>query len=233
MDADRPSILSPRLVVGLTILAFGAILLLDNLGTIDGQPLLDWLLPVALLALAGACFLQGRRCFGWGLVWGAVGALLVANRLGAEFDLHSGKLIAPAVLILLGVVLVRRSLGGPAAPRGGLVDAGSTVDTFAALGGNEIKSASQEFRGGNAAAFMGGCKIDLRQARTVKPGAVLDVLAFWGGVEIAVPPDWKVNGRVVPLLGAYEDKTHPTPGEAAGELTIRGFAVMGGVDVTN
>ncbi len=179
MDADRPSILSPRLVVGLTILAFGAILLLDNLGTIDGQPLLDWLLPVALLALAGACFLQGRRCFGWGLVWGAVGALLVANRLGAEFDLHSGKLIAPAVLILLGVVLVRRSLGGPAAPRGGLVDAGSTVDTFAALGGNEIKSASQEFRGGNAAAFMGGCKIDLRQARTVKPGAVLDVLAFW------------------------------------------------------
>ncbi len=232
MDADHRSILSPRLVVGLAILAFGAILLLDNLNLVEGRLYLDWLLPVAVLALSASCLLQGRRCLGWALVWGVVGVLLVANRLGAEIDLHVGRLLGPAILILLGVVLVRRSLGRSSLSDG-VVDSGSTVDTFAALAGNEVKSASQEFRGGNAAAFMGGCKIDLRQARTVKPGAVLDVLAFWGGIEIAVPPDWRVNGRVVPLLGAYEDKTHPVPGEAGGELTIRGFAVMGGVDVTN
>lgn len=233
MDAEPRPLFSPRLVVGLAILAVGAILLLDNLHLIEGRPLLDWVLPVALLALSASCLLQGRRCLGWGLIWGFLGALLVANRLGADIDLNLGTILGPALLILLGVILVRRSIGGPAAPTGTGVAEGATVDVFAALAGNETRNASQDFRGGNAGAFMGGCKLDLRQARPARSGAVLDVLSIWGGIEIYVPPNWKVNGRVVTLLGAYEDKTHPIDGETAGELTIRGFAVMGGVDVLN
>ena len=40
-------------------------------------------------------------------------------------------------------------------------------------------------------------------------------------------------GRVVPLLGGYEDKTRPPKGAAAHTLVVRGFAIMGGIEVKN
>ena len=35
--------------------------------------------------------------------------------------------------------------------------------------------------------------------------AHVDVVAFWGGIEIKVPAGWTVDARVVPLLGAFEN----------------------------
>ena len=69
---------------------------------------------------------------------------------------------------------------------------------------------------------------------------MIDVFAFWGGIDIQVPEDWAVTIRGIPLLGGFEDKTHQSPttaGVAAGaprqELIIKGFAIMGGIDVKN
>ena len=47
---------------------------------------------------------------------------------------------------------------------------------------------------------MGGCEIDLRQA-AIDGEAVIDVFAIWGGIEIRVPEDWTVVGRVTPAHG--------------------------------
>ena len=81
-----------------------------------------------------------------------------------------------------------------------------------------------------------GCEIDLRQA-SIAPGteAVIDVFAFWGGIEIKVPEDWTVVTRAVPLMGGVEDKTHvPQPLPAVEKrLVISGIVVMGGVVVKN
>jgi hypothetical protein len=94
-------------------------------------------------------------------------------------------------------------------------------------------SNAAEFRGADLTAIMGGCEIDLRQA-SVAPGqeAVVDVFAFWGGIEMRVPEDWTVVSRVTPLMGGIEDQTRPSP-TASKRLQVRGFAIMGGISIKN
>ena len=93
-------------------------------------------------------------------------------------------------------------------------------------------SNASTFRGGELAAFMGGCEIDLRQA-AIHGEAVLDVFAMWGGIEIRVPENWTVIGRVMPLLGGFDDATRPPKEATDHRLIVRGVVLMGGVEVKN
>jgi hypothetical protein len=59
------------------------------------------------------------------------------------------------------------------------------------LGGFERRVHTQDFRGGEVTAVMGGCALDLRGA-SMTGEAIINVFAFWGGVTLKVPPDWTV-----------------------------------------
>jgi hypothetical protein len=88
---------------------------------------------------------------------------------------------------------------------------------------------SADFRGGSVTAVMGGVELDLRQASLPSGTAYLDVVAFWGGIEIKVPSNWTVDARVVPLMGAFENKVDSLSASGGPRLVVRGHAVMGAV----
>ena len=50
---------------------------------------------------------------------------------------------------------------------------------------------------------------------------------------IVVPRDWTVNAFVTPFMGAMEDKTDRSESDPSKRLTIKGFVMMGGVEVRN
>jgi hypothetical protein len=116
----------------------------------------------------------------------------------------------------------------------------SRLSAFVVMGGVKKRSDAQDFQGGDAFAFMGGCEIDLREA-SMKDGAVVfDSFVLMGGVEIRVPEDWAVDNRGLALLGGFEDKTRSggwssegRPVEAKKRLILTGLAIMGGVEVKN
>ena len=97
-------------------------------------------------------------------------------------------------------------------------------------------STSARFRGGEVAAFMGGGRIDLRQA-TIPAGedAVIDMLAVMAGFEIFVPPTWTIATPIVPFMGSVEDHRLATPGRPQAtpgpRLVLRGLLFMGGVHI--
>ena len=103
---------------------------------------------------------------------------------------------------------------------------------MAILGGVSRGNNSRAFRGADLLAIMGGCQLDLRQA-AIHGEAVIDVFTMWGGIEIRVPEDWTVVSEILPLMGGVEDKTRPPQGATAHRLTLRGFAIMGGVEIKN
>ncbi len=226
---------SPRLVVGLAIVFLGSLLLLDNLNVIEADPLYRFFFPAVLLAVGLSCLVQGSI---WGWVWIFGGGWVLAEKLEL-IELDFFGVFFPAVLLVVGGSLVYRTFSRPRAlapslpGAPGVADAGSYVRAFAVMSGNERRASSSNFRGGDLAAFMGGVVLDLRQAKTLPEGAVVDTFAFWGGIEIKIPETWQVRSEVIPLMGGFEDKTRPKPGPVDGTLVIRGFAIMGGVEVSN
>jgi hypothetical protein len=222
---------SGGLVVGGLILFLGIMFTLDNLKLLEANSILRWW-PLVLIVLGARRMLAKDRSTGqgFGLFVMVVGGLLLLVSLDL-IDSDPGDLIFPLLLILLGGHLVARSLFRS---KHGLSpgEKGDALRTVAVMSGIERKHASPDFRGGDAAAVMGGAEIDLREARMPSGQAVIDVFAFWGAVEIRVPPDWRVTGEVFPLMGAFEDNTK-SPAESTGNLIVRGLVVMGGVEVKN
>jgi hypothetical protein len=112
-------------------------------------------------------------------------------------------------------------------------DPSATIAAVCIWSGADRKSSSADFRGGELTAIMGGCEVDLSQARIASGEAVIDLFAFWGGIEIRVPADWSVVSHVTAFMGAYEDGTTPPAGGSTQRLVLRGLAVMGAVEVKN
>jgi hypothetical protein len=222
--------ISPRLVVGLAVMAFGVLLTLSNFDVVNIRGLWHYW-PLVFVLIGISKFVQRGDAFG-ALLWVGVGAALVASNFGL---LHMRQ-VWPVALVALGARLVWGALGSPSGGRPlskqTLFDDATRIDAFAVMGGVVRGTNSTTFSGGAASAVMGGCEIDLRQAKLAGGEAVFDVFAMWGGVEVKVPEDWAVENRAVAFLGGVEDKTR-RPAEPKGRLVVTGLAVMGGVEVKN
>ena len=245
MRAEAGARVTPRLIAGLVVLGLGMLFLYHELTGDDIDRVLRYW-PLALILL-GATMLWGggrqRRPSGqrqsqfWGLFWVAVGSWFLLESLDViRYD--PWDLFWPVLVLAIGASIVWRSLRGPRPAREGAPDLAQTFSAFAVMSGVGLRNASQEFRGGEATAIMGGCEIDLRNARISGGDAVVDAFALWGAVELKVPEGWQVVSEVLPIMGAFEDKTRPAPAGEPAEprrprLVIKGFAIMGGIEVAN
>jgi hypothetical protein len=215
---------------GCVLVVVGVLFLLNNMGYVRaGNVIQYWpalMIGYGLLRIAQA---QGGPGLVAGGTWILFGSLFLAENLDF-IDIDFGD-IWPLILVVLGVFMLWKTTGRPGAARGGQ-DTNSTVSATAVLGGIERRNNSPDFRGGELTAVMGGCELDLRTASIVSGEAVIDAFALWGGVEVKVPPEWTVVSKIVPILGGFEDTTQP-PKDDSKRLVVRGFAIMGGIGVTN
>jgi predicted membrane protein len=228
MTRREHSPVTPRVVVGLIVIALGVIFTLDNLGVVRADDVLYYW-PVALV-LVGLAKVISRCGTGFGAVLMAVGGWLLLERLDViPWDLWD---LWPVLLILLGVSMVLHTVRPRArVDRSG--ESGSHLNASAILGSAEPRVTSADFRGGDVTAVMGGCKVDLRAAKIPSGQAVIDVFAFWGGIDLLLPDDWNVEVRGLPLLGGFGDKTRGGAGPAAPVLVVKGLVIMGGVEIKN
>jgi len=223
-DRTPPRGITPRLVLGVTIMAAGIFLALDNLGIVDSSLFfLYW--PLAFVAL-GILKLSApsSQSSGGGAFWIVVGLALLAFTTG---HMNFARLWA-LLLVFVGGSIAWRALR-PRPPRS---EPSAVVDLMAMLGGSKAVSSSEDFRGGQALAVMGGCEVDLRKATIREEEAVVDIFAFWGGVVILVPEEWEVDNRINAFLGGVENKTRPVPGSTQ-RLVLTGTVLMGGAEVKN
>lgn len=221
--------LTPRLFIGLCLIALGSLWALDNANVLNAHEYLRFW-PLAFVVLGVVRLIQPGCSKGVSLLFILGGGVLLVHEL--NLLPLSPQYLFPFFLMVVGGWIVLRSVFG-ARLRASGADSGSTLSNFALLAGVERKNTSPAFRGGDVTAIMGGAEIDLRGASITDGPAVIEVFAMWGGIDIIVPVDWTVAINVTPILGGCEDaRKSPTP-DPAKQLVVQGVALMGGVEIRN
>ncbi len=218
---------SLRLWLGALLVALGVLWLLDVAGMVRaGAVIVRWW-PLALIVLGLLAIINERR-----LVPGPVVVLLVGVALLlSEFTRDGlGQLLWPILAVVIGGWLlldrVRRRVVRSSS--------GEHQDVIALLGGSRVSNRSSSFAHADVSALLGGATLDLRDA-TPAPGAVVDALAVFGGVEVIVPRDWRIELSGFPIFGGFHDKTtgQRNGADDAPVLRVVGVAIFGGVEVKN
>jgi hypothetical protein len=212
-------------VLGLVLVLGGVTALLDRFDVID----VDWgwvwgnAWPIVIIAVGVVALIASPRAPIGPLLLTGLGAILLVAQLDSV-HVNVWGLVWPVIVIVVGIAI----LSGGRRNAGASSDA--TVSAFAFWWGATPRTVSQEFRGGSLTAIMGGVEADLRQAGIVGR-ADLAVFTLWGGVEVKVPPGWRVEVGGLPLLGGWENKTVAPEDPYAPVLHVNAVCVMGGVEI--
>ena len=221
---------SGRLLFGAVAITLGVLWTADNLGVLDADSVLRWW--PAFLAMFGLMRLTGL--FGpRHVVSGALFTIAGFWMLLRELDVIQISIFKmwPVFLIVLGGSLVWRSMRSEPAPEDAERD--SYPKPVAIMGGVVRNIESQDLVGIEASAVMGGVELDLRGAKARGREVVVEAFAWWGGIELYVPDDWRVVNEVTPIMGGVEDKTRLNAVEPVTTLIVRGIVIMAGIELSN
>ncbi|MFP4591246.1 MAG: LiaF transmembrane domain-containing protein [Halobacteriales archaeon] len=217
-----------QLLFGFLVVILGVLLLLETTGVAPAGEVLRFV--PSLFILVGLWSLVQSRfrnlvgpvvLVGVGTAW-----QLVALELATVDEVID---FWPVLVIALGLSIIL----GQYRSRAQEVDDAFT-SAFAAFGGVEKRNTSEAFSGGDLTAMFGGVELDLRDATVREPPAHVNAVAMFGGVEVVVPREWNVRLDILPVLGgATDERTRERERHDEVDLVVSGFAMFGGVTVTN
>lgn len=241
-----------QMVLGLLVVVVGLLFLVDNLGWID-LDIRRLVVPAALLVAGVLKLTQTRTNSGnvVGVVLVCVGSVGVLRGIGfLDFEWRD---LWPVAMIAAGVAIVYKASNAASADATGSGDKAAAYQDFKApdggagtngahgddqlvnvtsvMGASNRRVSTPDFRGGEVTAILGSSDLDLRQA-SIDGEAVLNVFSFLGGITIKVPVDWVIVMEGTAILGGYEEKTAPPTGNHK-RLIVRGYAILGGLEVRN
>ncbi len=215
-----------RILVGFVLIVLGVLFLLDQNNVVDsGELIADWW-PIVFV-VAGLLYVSfSPRHIMVPAVLVIVGVALLARSLDFVPD-WVRTVFWPLVLVVVGLwVIFGSGLGASTVQRG------DRVNSLVAFFGREVVNESQQFGGGSIFTVFGATEVDLRRARPVPEGAAMDVVVAFGGVEIVVPEGWRVEVKGIPLFGGWSNKTHrDLVGADAPLLSIEALVAFGGLDI--
>lgn len=143
-----------------------------------------------------------------------------------------GKLFLPIIIILIGILLIFKNIFTTKI-RKSIDDINksnnSSDECNAIFSGQDIKVDNEKFSGKSISAIFGGIKLDLRKALITKD-VVINCKAIFGGVEIFIPDNVKVQ---VTSNSAFGGVTNKTICDNNSKITIYidATCVFGGVDI--
>jgi hypothetical protein len=103
-------------------------------------------------------------------------------------------------------------------------------DAIAIFGAFERKGVWKAPRRMESLCVFGGAEIDLRKAIVPREGVTISVLAVFGGLDITIPPDMRVEVAGMGVFGGFDHKATEAD-DSAPLVRIEGLAIFGGVGI--
>lgn len=219
--------MSGKILTGSIFVIIGTILILNNLNIInfDFGDLISFIWPLLFAIWGAQAFRKASYVWGTILVFVSLSGFLHALDI---FDFSIWSLIWPAIIIGIGVDLLLPKNKNPKAG----IEKENYLNRFTIFSGNKINSQSRKFEGGDISCIFGGSEINLTASKIDGNNANINVNIAFGGAEIKVPKDWKVEFVGTAIFGGFEDKTSYS-GKGDKTLTIDGTIIFGGLEIKN
>lgn len=219
-----------RVIWGLILVAAGVIFALNALGVTDVDLFFDgwWTLFIIVPCATGLFTKKDKSGNLIGLLIGVL--LLLCSRDVLDFSIL-WKLMLPAIIVVIGLKLIFSGLFRK--KEGACTVTAVNSDGVPTLGcavfsGCEVNYDGKVFEGAKLVAVFGGVECDLRGA-IIEKDCVIEVAAVFGGIDILVPKNVKIQTNTVSLFGSVDDMTRPDPDGPT--LYIKGACVFGGTDI--
>ena len=234
-----PSRFTARLLVGVALLVLGALWTMDNLGLTDASEFTRWW-PVLLIVFGVAKVLGwgARRSAFSGAMWLVAGGWLLLHAFGIVHAGFAGVMSLGLILIGVRIILFPERTRIGRRMRSGFTQ---STDQTGRIKMDVVMSNARRhvepgtFRGGEVAAVLASAELDLRGVTLADGRVELEANAVMAGIELFVPPGWRVVNAVTAVMGTVEDHTEKLPeGVAArGTLYLKGAVVIGSIEIRN
>ncbi len=163
----------------------------------------------AVVSIAGNGF--SPRNAGWLIL----GVLLFIHQSGILPSWLS-KLFIPAIILAIGFLIIFRAKDGKSLPL-----------YIAIFSGRTPNYNGREFSGALCAALFGGVDLKLSEAK-ICDGAVIDLLAVFGGVDIILPENVNAEVTCIPLFGGISESKNRSHSDSNPTVKINALCVFGG-----
>lgn len=231
---------SVKYLIAFLFIACGGLLLARNMQWITDpfyNLLVSWQAVVAVVGIYSLL----RRHFVFGLILLGISAYYLNDQLSALCGTDMQAFMLPAILILIGIVVIfSHGRKHNAHWQGRRSEEFKTMDYTSADGFLRSENAfsgvrqvilDEMLRGGSIQTRFGGSIIDLRRTDIPEGETPLDVDCKFGGIELYVPADWTVKCLCNTFMGGYEDKRWERKENPQKVLVIRGTLSWSGLVV--
>lgn len=219
-----------RAILGLILIAVGAVLIAVNLGWIP-HSFRAWIISwQMLLIVIGLLLLATKANKGPGIILILIGGFFIAiDYFDNIYYMH--RLFWPSLIIFAGIMILFRSKKGPIGTHSELITDDETIDDISIFGGGHKVITAKNFKGGKITSIFGGSTLDFSQANLAVGISEIEIVSLFGGSKIIVPRDWDIHLEVTAIFGGYADKRIVDPHivhNPAKKLMIKGVAIFGG-----
>ena len=208
-----------QLVLGTVVILAGVVLLLDRLGVVAAGSVWAVFWPLLLGAFGLAALLVVPRAWLGPVLLVAFGVYWLLETLDVV-HISAWTYVLPVAIIVLGLSILIASTTHQ--------DDADRLTGLVFFWGANRRSVSQRFRSASMTSIFGGINLDLRGASFTGTARV-DAFALFGGVDIKVPPTWRVRVIGLPALRGWTDKTNPPAYPDAPVLEVHVVSILGGV----
>ncbi len=224
---------STRMFFGAIIILIGVVFMLDQFNFVAVGSLLQYI-PSVFIALVVWNLIQ-NKFRNW--VSSAVSILVLSFiqlSILDSFNMSALFRFWPVLLIVGGAaILIQQRRGKSDDSSKSLQYLADSFDVLCLFSGTERRLTTQSFKGGDVTAAFGGADINLTDVQVEDKPAVINVIAFCGGVSFKASPDTIIVNRTVAIFGGSSDERKQRkqlPDESA-DIVIKGFLMFGGMGI--
>ncbi len=235
-----------QLTAALILIAFGALLFLDNVGVLHIQRLYAYW-PSIFIVLGVAKLIQRRTAVSvlWSFFLIGAGSIFLLINLDILHIHNDGTWPLALLFLALGFSALiktvdRRSIAARQQTLPVFDQSGTPgiLNESVVLGSLKRRVESANFFGGEMHCVMGSIELDLHGAQ-LAPGATsatVEVECVLGSIKVRVPEMWRVSVQAQSVLGNVEDRTlgpRVDKSQDAPTLIFTGSSVMSSLELEN